>query len=711
MASVAELLAAASEHYQAGRCELAIDCLRTALHLNPNIPQAHSNLGITLAEQGRLEEAVASFRQAVQYQPDFAAGHSNLGNALRQMGRLEEAAVSLREALRLRPDFAEAHNNLGTTLQELGRLGEAEASLQQALRLRPDFIDASYNLGMVLAKQGRLDDALEQCHQTLRQKPDHAEAHLNLGNVLREQGRLDLALAACLEALRIKPDYAEAHNNLGIVLQAQGKLAEAIASYERALECRPAFAEAQQNLGNCLKEVGRLDDALVAFRAARSLQPGAARIHSGLVLALNYHPGYDARAIYEECVRWNQEHAEPLAKLIRPHFNDPDPARRLRIGYVSPDFREHSCSAFTIPLLSKHDHTFFEIFCYADVSRPDAITDRLRGHADVWRSTWALSDDELADLVRGDGIDILVDLAMHTGNNRLLVFARKPAPVQVTWLAYPGTTGLDAIDYRLTDPYLDPPGLFDAFYAEKSIRLPDTFWCYDTLTEQPTVNSLPALESGIVTFSCLNNFCKVNEGCLALWADVLREVPWSRLLLFAPRGQAREQALVRLGQQGITEKRIEFVDRLGRQQYLRLYRRIDIALDPFPCNGGTTTFDACSMGIPTITLVGKTVVGRAGWSVLCNLGLEELAAQRPEEYMSLAVRWANDLANLRELRGTLRQRMQQSPLMDSQRFARHVEKAYRQMWHCWCSEHGPRALTQAGNRDPRTPPEGRRPDV
>src|SRR5262249_11832048 len=234
----------------------------------------------------------------------------------------------------------------------------------------------------------------------------------NLGNVLREQGKLDLALAACREALRIKPDYADAHNNMGIVLQAQGKLAEAIEAYERALECRPAFAEAQQNLGNCLKEVGRLDDALAAFRAARALKPGSARIHSGLVLALNYHPGYDARAIYEECVRWNQEHAEPLAKLIRPHGNDPDPDRRLRIGYVSPDFHEHSCSAFTIPLLSKHDRSLFEIFCYADVPRPDAITARLRGHADAWRSTWTLSDEELAKLVHGDRIDILVDLAM-----------------------------------------------------------------------------------------------------------------------------------------------------------------------------------------------------------------------------------------------------------------------------------------------------------
>ena len=295
-----------------------------------------------------------------------------------------------------------------------------------------------------------------------------------------------------------------------------------------------------------------------------------------------------------------------------------------------------SMSFFTIPLLSHHDHRQFEIFCYADVLRPDAVTERLRGYADVWRSTVGLSDQQLADLVRSDQIDILVDLTMHTADNRLLVFARKPAPVQVTWLAYPGTTGLSTIDYRLTDPYLDPPGLFDAFYSEESIRLPDTFWCYDPLTDQPPVNALPALENGFITFGCLNNFCKVNDGCLALWAQVLRAVPQSRLLLRAPRGQAREHVLARLEQEGIAASRVEFADRQPRLEYLKLYQRIDLGLDPLPYNGHTTSLDAFWMGVPTLTLVGKTVVGRAGWSQLCNLGLKELAAETPEQYVALA---------------------------------------------------------------------------
>jgi predicted O-linked N-acetylglucosamine transferase (SPINDLY family) len=308
----------------------------------------------------------------------------------------------------------------------------------------------------------------------------------------------------------------------------------------------------------------------------------------------------------------------------------------------------------------------------------------MRGYADIWRDTAHLSDQQIADLVRSDQIDILVDLKMHTADNQLLVFARKPAPVQVIWLGYAGTTGLSAIDYRLTDPYLDPPGRFDAFYSEESIRLPHTFWCYEPFSGDLQVGSLPALDRGFVTFGCLNNFCKVNEGCVALWVDILHEVPRSRLLLVAPRGRARHQLLARFQRDGIAEPRIEFVDRVDRREYLELYNRVDLCLDPFPYNGGTTTLDAFWMGVPTITLVGHTAAGRAGWSQSCNLDLQELAAHTPQQYVTLAAQVAEDLSWLQDLRGTLRQRMRQSPLMDGKLFARHVEEAYRRMWRRWC---------------------------
>jgi predicted O-linked N-acetylglucosamine transferase (SPINDLY family) len=339
---------------------------------------------------------------------------------------------------------------------------------------------------------------------------------------------------------------------------------------------------------------------------------------------------------------------------------------------------------FTIPLLSQHDREQFEIVCYANVPRPDAVTQRIMGLADRWRVIAGRSDQEVASEVRTDQIDILVDLTMHMSNGRPLLFARKPAPVQVAYLAYPGTTGISTIDYRLTDPYLDPQGESDANYAEKSFRLPETFWCYDPLTDEPSPGPLPALEAGRITFGCLNNFCKVNEATIALWARALAAVPNSRLLLLSARGEHRAGLIEQFRRAGIESNRIEFVEYQPRAKYLDVYRRIDVGLDTIPYNGHTTSLDALWMGVPLVTRVGRTVVGRAGWSQLSNLGLPELAAWSDDEFLALAARLATDLPRLAELRATLRARMRQSPLMDAPRFARNVESAYRQMWREWC---------------------------
>jgi predicted O-linked N-acetylglucosamine transferase (SPINDLY family) len=548
--------------------------------------------------------------------------------------------------------------------------------------------DAYFKRGLTLAEQGKYEDAVANYQQVLLLQPNSVAARNNLGNVFMWQGKLAEAVDSFRQALRCNPQSVDANYNLGRVLEKQEKLDEALAQFYQVVRLNEDHAGAYLSLGSVLKELGRPEDAIAAFRSALQIKPDAADaplIHSNVVYTLNYHPASTARTIQEECARWNGQYAEPCKKLVAPHANDPNPDRRLRIGYVSPDFRDHVDSFFTVPLLSNHDHRQHEIFCYANVKQPDHVTQRLRRYADGWRSTVGMSDQYLADLVRKDQIDILVDLKVHTAHNRLLTFARKPAPVQVTWLGYPGTTGLSVMDYRLTDRYLDPPGLFDAFYSEECIRLPDTFWCYDPLTDQPLVNSLPALANGVITFGCLNSFCKVNDGCLALWADVLQAVPHSRLLLRAPPGQIREHTLARLGERGVAEARVEFVQRVPRQDYLRCYHRIDLGLDPLPYNGHTTSLDAFWMGVPTLTLVGKMVVGRAGWSQLCNLGLQHLAVETPAEYVALAARLAGDLPGLQQLRSTLRQLMQQSPLMDGRRFTQHVEQAYRQIWRRWCN--------------------------
>ncbi len=637
-------------------------------------------------QAGRLQEAEQLCQQIVQADASYVEASHLLGLIAARTGRNDQAVDYLNAALRLKPDFAEAQNVLGIVLVNQRKLAEAVGCFRQAVRAKPDFAVAHNNLGNALREQGELDEAVSSFREAVRLKPDFAEAYNNLGSALQLHGQLEEAEVCLRQALRLKPDNAEVAFNLGILLSKLDRVDEATACNQQAVRLNPDYASAHLNLGNCLMDRGQLDDAIAAYRTALRLKPDAAHMHDNLVRILHYHPDYDSQAIREECRRWNSRHAEPLKKEIQPYVNLPDPERRLRVGYVSSEFRNHVNSFFSVPLLANHDHGQFEIFCYAHVASPDSLTERLHGYADAWRNIVGLSDSQTADLVRGDEIDILVDLKMHTADNRLLVFARKPAPVQVAWLGYPGTTGLSTIDYRLTDPYLDPPGLFDAFYAEESVHLPDTFWCYDPMTDQPSINALPALESGVITFGCLNNFCKINDGCLALWARVLQAVPRSRLLIQAPRGTARERVLASLRQEGIAAARVVFANKRPRPEYLKLYQQIDLGLDPLPYNGHTTSLDAFWMGVPILSLLGKTVVGRAGWSHVCNLGLKELAAETPEQFVALAAELAGNLPRLQELRSTLRNRMLQSPLMDASRFARHVEQAYRQMWRRWCRD-------------------------
>ena len=376
----------------------------------------------------------------------------------------------------------------------------------------------------------------------------------------------------------------------------------------------------------------------------------------------------------------------PLAEFIQPHLNNRSPDRRLRVGYVSPNFGSHPVGRFLLPLLESHDKESFETFCYASVEIADAMTDRCRAHADVWRDMLGLSDEQVAHAIRQDRIDILVDLTMHMRRNRLLVFARKPAPVQVTYLAYCGTTGLSTMDYRLTDPYLDPPGQDERFYSELSVRLPETYWCYRPAIETPPVNAQPALEAGHVTFGSLNNFCKVTPPALAAWSRLLQAVPKSWLLLHAHPGSHRDRVCEFLNEQGISPERVVFVDFQPMAEYFGVYQRIDVALDPFPYGGGTTTCDALWMGVPVVSLAGQTAVGRGGLSILSNIGLPELVACDTEQYVRIAAELAQDLPRLRDLRATLRQRMQSSPLMDVPRFARNIEAAYREMWRRWCAD-------------------------
>ncbi len=652
MPTIAEMFDLAVRFHQGNDLKRAEQLYRQILQADSAHDGALHLLGVLAYQTGHHADAIALLKQAVALKPGVANYQYHLGVVYKDQGKIAEASDYLRQAVKCDPNHPAAHNNLGIILQRLGRFAEALDCFRQALRINPRQASTLSNMGIACEGLGRLDEAMACYQDSLHIDPAQVNTHINLGLAHFSQGELDAACACYRHALAVDPNHADAHNNLGLILKLQGLLAEATACHRRALALKPDFAAA----------------------------------HSDLLYTMIFDADQNPEAIFAEHQRWNQMHAAPLAEFVRPHDNEKNPERRLRIGYVSPDFREHPVGRFLLPLLASHDHGNFEIFCYSSVPKPDPFTDQCRSHAEIWRDVSGMSDEDLANNIRQDRIDILVDLSMHTGGNRLLVFARKPAPIQVTYLAYCGTTGLNAIDYRLTDPYLDADDRNEIFYSEKSMRLPETYWCYQPVAATLENMPLPSSRLGSITFGCLNNFSKATMPTLDTWSRILRKMSEARLLLFVPAGSARIRLQEFFGRREIAASHLEFVDKLPMADYFRTYERIDVALDPFPYGGGTTTCDALWMGVPVVCLAGQAAVGRGGVSILSNIGLTELIAQDTDAYVRIALELAEDRTRLARLRATLRERMRNSRLMDAPRFARHVEAAYRAMWQDWCAE-------------------------
>jgi predicted O-linked N-acetylglucosamine transferase (SPINDLY family) len=657
---------------------------------------------------GRLADAEAIYRQVLAQVPDQADALQLLGILAGQTGNLEAALDYLGRAIVLEPARAEHHYNRGELLRRAGRWEEASAAFRRALELGPSLAQAHANLASVLHQQGRLDEAIAAYRRALELGAADPVIDNNLGSALNDIGALDQAIAALDRAIARAPGYADAHANLGVVLHRAQRLDESIAACRRAIALGANPVIAHNNLGNALRESGALDEAINALRLVLALAPGAEAIaaHDNLIVTLHFHPDYDAQDILAECRRWAARYANPLPPgegSRRPGEGQRDrerlglggaagegqratghPGRRLRIGFVSPDFRAHPAGQLVLPLFEHRDRRFAEFVCYAEVHSADALTRRFQTLADGWRSTVGMSAERVAEQVRADRIDILVDLAVHTGGNRLLVFARKPAPVQVSMLGMPSTTGLETIDYRLTDAFFDPPGSSDGYYTETSIRLPRSIWCYEPPEAAPEVGPLPAARNGFVTFGCLNQFAKVSRPAVRAWIGILRALLGARLVLQSPPGSHLDPVRALFHEAGIAADRVAFVAKIPRSEYLKRYHELDLCLDPFPYNGHTSTFDALWMGVPVVTLAGRTGVGRAGVSLLSNVGLPELIAETPEQYVQIAVQLATDLKRLAAMRSGLRRRMETSPLMDGRTYAADVEAAFRSMWQTWC---------------------------
>jgi predicted O-linked N-acetylglucosamine transferase (SPINDLY family) len=612
---------------------------------------------------------------------DLALQHHRAGNQA-------QAEHLYRAILQVDPHQVDVLHLLGLLAYQAGQYEAARTSLASALCLQPDCPEMHNDLGVVLKSQEKLEEAAASLRQALRFKPDYPEAYMNLGVVLKSQAKFEEAAASLQQALRLKPDYAEAHNNLGTVLQELGKFEQATASLQQALRLKPDFAEAHNNLGNVFCEQGDLEEAVARWHEVLRLKPDCAPAHSNLLDTLHYRAGVTLAELAQAHADFERRHAAPLRTTWQPHRNDPDPDRPLRLGFLSPDLGRHPVGYFLIRAVEHLDPSHYAVLCYSNRVNPDELTARFRTAAAAWHDVAGWSDAQLAEHLRADRIDVLFDLAGHTAKNHLLIFARKPAPIQISWIGYEGTTGLAAMDYLLADRHLIPPEA-EVHYHERVLRLPDGYVCYEPPGFAPPVSALPAQATGQVTFGSFNNRAKLTPQVIAVWAQLLERVPGSRLVL-KYRGLDDPTLRRRMRQlfagYRIDPARVEYRGWSAHAQALAQYGDIDVALDPFPFNGGVTTCEALWMGVPVVTCPGETFASRHSLSYLSTLGLTETIAGDLEEYVERAVTLAGDLDRLAALRARLRGRMATSPLCDGKRFAANLQALLRDVWRQWAAQ-------------------------
>lgn len=702
-----------------GRNEDALPPLQKAVALTPDDAELHNNLGTVLLGLGRLDEAMASYRCALQVNPAYAQAHCNLGATLQEAGRLEEAEVSYRRALQIIPDYAKAHCNLGAVLQAMKRLDVAEASFRQALQAKPDYADAHYNLGVLLGASGRFCDAeaclrraleilpndakalnqlgitldalnrheeAEAClRRALEIDPDFADAFCSLGNVLAKRGRLNEAALSFRRALQFTADHAGVHSNLGGVLQQLGRLEEAEANCRCALALKPDHAGAHNTLATILVNMGRLEEAEASYRRSLEISPSAT-VHSNLLFMLNYLTRGTPSENLAEARQYGQKVAASTSRFTEwPCARHPE---CLRVGLVSGDFRSHPVGYFLESLLAHLDPATIELVAYPTGHKTDQLTEKIKPHFSAWKPLTGLRDEDAARMIHGDGLHVLIDLSGHTAEHRLPVFAWKPAPVQATWLGYFATTGVPGMDYLLGDRHVTPADEASHF-TERIWQLPGSYMCFTEPDVALEVAPLPTLSTGHITFGCFNNLTKINDAVVAVWADVLKAVPGSKLFLKSYQlgeNPVKHETLRRFSKQGITPDRLVLEGKSPRPELLASYHRVDIALDPFPYPGGTTSLESLWMGVPVITKRGDRFLSHVGESIAHNAGLSEWIAADDHDYVSKAVACVSDLDRLANLRAGLREQVLGSPLFDAANFARQFKEAIWGMWTQWLNQ-------------------------
>ncbi|MES2099509.1 MAG: tetratricopeptide repeat protein [Pseudomonadota bacterium] len=615
------------------------------------------------------------------------------GNSLERAGEFDSALQAYEAAVREAPNWPRAHLNHGNVLLAMGDAPGCLAAYERALTHDPNYVGAHFNLGNAYLRMGRLDAALNSYVEAVRLDREFADAHVAIGCVLEDLGRVQEAIASYELALAIEPGYAPVHSNLANALKRASRFCDAVQSHRRALELDPSLVQAHNNLGNALQDLGQLDEAEDSYRRALALKSDDVDTRSNLLFSHNYRAKHPPAVLFAEAKAFGDVVALG-ARRYTAWRGTPDPSRCLRVGLVSGDLRGHPVGYFlesVVAALKAEAANRLQLIAYPTTRCDDSTAERIKTHCREWHPVQDLSDEALARRIHDDAIDILIDLSGHTAHNRLPVFAWKPSPLQINWLGYFATTGVAEIDYLIADPWTVPESQA-AYFTEKIWRLPETRLCFTPPDSSPAPDELPAMGGAVLTFACFNNLTKVGDAVIAVWARVLAAVPASRLLLKSPQlgeAQVRERIVAGFARHGIDADRLVLEGLTPRFDYLAAYRRVDIALDPFPFTGGTTTAESLWMGVPVLTLAGESFLSRQGVGLLMNAGLHDWIANDVDQYVSLAVAHAADLDRLAALRKSLRRRLIASPIMDARRFAGHFEAALRAMWQQWCGTHGP----------------------
>ena len=635
---------------------------------------------------GRVAAACRRYRAATAVAPGYAPPYLNLGAALEAAGDARAAERAYERLLASEPANPFASYNLGRLRHARGDRAEAERLLRQALDTKPQFADALVLLAAVLEARGDAAGAEQSLRAALAVEPGHALASLHVGRLAHARGDFAQAEPLLRGALQSRPDLAEAHCLHGEVLLKLGRPQEAEIALRCSLELDARQAGAWHALGCMLRTVSRIRESLDAFAEARRLEPERLDLEPMELLSLTLFDEITAERLFERHRDYGARLEASVVSRFRPWRNTRDPERRLRVGFVSCDFNRHPVAWFCLPLFERLDRVRCEVFCYATGGQTDDVTARVRAVADAWREAIAWSDAQLADAIHDDGVDVLVDLTGHAGVARLGVFAQQPAPVQASWLGYLNTTGLTRIKYRVTDARADPPETSQRQHTETLAYLPHSLWCYRPWHRAEHAPEAPCASNGFVTFGSFNHAPKLSAMVRRLWADILRRMPQSRLLLVGvPDGRPRDDLLREFTAAGIAASRLKILPRVPPDTYLQQFDEVDMALDTTPYGGGTTTFDALWMGVPVLTLAGDRPASRSAASILGALGMQDWIAASADDYVRLALARAADPASISELRSTLRRRLQESPLMDEARFARDMESVYRDMWRAWCA--------------------------